>query len=85
MPTPNNRSGNLAYDVRVRRLCTGGDFILRLFAKDESAACERAKESARFAIGMRRTELQRLEASGIAVFRIVASAVSANQSRPVTA
>ena len=74
----------IAYQVRVRRIATGADFVMRLFAKDESTACDRAKDNARFAIGMRRADYQRIEASGIAVFRIVESAVSPDQSRPVT-
>lgn len=74
---------NLAYNVTVRRLCTGADFTMRLFAKDESTACERAKDRARFACRISLAKYRELNSQGIAVFRIVSSGVSADQSRPV--
>ena len=74
-----------AYDVTVRRIATGADFTMRLFAVDADRACMRAKECARFAIGMRQSEYNRIESAGIAVFRVVSCEVSVNQSRPIAA
>lgn len=72
-----------AYDVRVRRLATGADFTMRLFAKDAATAEERAKDRARFASHIGLAKYRDLLASGIAVFRIVSCEVSPDQSRPV--
>ncbi|WP_448212169.1 hypothetical protein [Bradyrhizobium sp. WCU1] len=66
----------------MRRIATGADFHIRLFARDAETAEARAKDRARFAIGMRLAALKETEARGVAVFRIVSCAVSADQSRP---
>ena len=74
---------NQAYQITIRRIATGCDFHLRLFAKDQDAACKAAKDRARFAEGMRKMDLYNLEVTqGIAVFRVVSCEVSADQSRP---
>jgi hypothetical protein len=72
-----------AFQITVRRIATGCDFHIRLFAKDEATACERAKDRARFMEKMSAARIRELSAQGIAVFRIVSSAVSADQSRPI--
>lgn len=72
-----------AFTITVRRLCTGCDFHIRLFALDADAACKAAKDRARFAEGIRKMDLQNLEAQGLAVFRIVSCDVSPDQSRPL--
>ena len=72
-----------AFDVTVRRLANGSDYTMRLFARDEVEAGNRALERVRFNIGMRRAKLAELNAKGIAVFRIVSCEVSPDQSRPV--
>lgn len=74
----------VAHDVTVRRLCTGTDYSMRLFAVDADAACKAAKDRARFACGIRKMDLHNLESQGVAVFRVVSCEVSADQSRPVT-
>ncbi len=61
---------NQAFEVIVRRLSTGCDFRIRLFAKDWETAANRATERARFA-------------SGVAVFRVVSCEISDDQSRPL--
>ncbi len=71
------------FNVTVRRIATGCDFHISLFARDEATACERAKDRARFAEGISLKELATLEASGIAVFRVVSSGISPDQSRPI--
>ena len=76
---------NVAYDVTVRRIATGCDYHIRLFAKDADTACNRAKDRARFAERISLDKLRELDGKGIAVFRIVSCAVSADQSRPVMA
>lgn len=71
------------FNVTVRRIATGCDFHITLFAKDEATACDRAKDRARFAERIPLSKLATLEANGIAVFRVVSCAVSADQSRPI--
>ncbi len=61
---------NQAFDVIVRRIATGCDFRIRLFAKDWETAAERALERARFP-------------SDIAVFRVMSCEVSEDQSHPL--
>lgn len=81
-PQPSRRT--TCYEVIVRRLCTGCDYHIRLFAKDAEAAESRAKDRARFAANIRLSKMQELNAKGIAVFRIVSCEISANQSRPIS-
>ncbi|MBB4398725.1 hypothetical protein [Bradyrhizobium sp. ERR14] len=71
------------FNVTVRRIATGCDFHISLFARDEATACERAKDRARFAERISRAKLATLEANGIAVFRVVSSGISPDQSRPI--
>lgn len=73
-----------AFEVCVRRIATGSDFTIRLFAVDATVACDRAKVRAKYAFGIRRN-IAELEAStGCAVFRIVSCRISQDQSRPVS-
>lgn len=72
-----------AYQVTVRRIATGCDFHIRLFAKDEATAIERATERARFAERISPAKARELSAAGIAIFRTVSCEISADQSRPV--
>jgi len=72
-----------AYEVIVRRLATGCDFRVRLFAKDWETATNRAVERARFGFGIRLTTYRDLHAKGIAVFRVVSCELSEDQSRPL--
>lgn len=72
-----------AYQITVRRIATGCDFHIRLFAKDEQTAIERATDRARFAERISPAKAKELSAAGIAIFRLVSCEVSADQSRPV--
>ena len=72
-----------AYQITIRRIATGCDFHIRLFAKDEQTAIERATDRARFAEKISLTKARELSAAGIAIFRMVSCEVSADQSRPV--
>jgi hypothetical protein len=67
---------NLAYDVTIRRLATGADFSIRLFAKDASTAAERATHQARRSFGIRTKETDHAHT------RVVLCNVSDNQTRP---
>lgn len=72
-----------AFNIVVRRIATGCDFHIRLFAVEQEAACRAAKDRARLAEGIRKMDLHNLEVTqGIAVFRVVSCDVSADQSRP---
>ncbi len=73
-----------AFDVIIRRLATGCDFRIRLFAKDWETAAERATERARFAERISIDKLRELHGKGIAVFRVVSCEVSEDQSRPLS-
>jgi hypothetical protein len=75
--------GTQAYDVVVRRIATGCDYHMHLFAKDAEAATASATNRARFAIHMTRIRMATLEACGVAVFRVVSCEVSPNQTRPI--
>jgi hypothetical protein len=75
---------NQAFDVIVRRLATGCDFRIRLFAKDWETAANRAVDRARFGFGIRVQAYRDLQAKGIAVFRVVSCEVSDDQSRPLS-
>lgn len=77
--TPGVNDKNLAYDVQVRRMTTGADLHIRLFASSQEKAEERAKDRAR---QMERIPLDKYREylrAGHAVFRIVSSKVSENQ------
>ncbi len=75
---------NQAFEVIVRRLSTGCDFRVRLFAKDYETAMIRAVDRARVAHGIRLNKITELHAKGIAVLRVVACEVSEDQSRPLS-
>jgi hypothetical protein len=75
---------NSAYDITVRRLATGCDYTMRLFAFDAHEAGNRAMDRARFSDGMRRSKYIELNAKGIAVYRVVSCEVSADQARPIS-
>ncbi len=64
-----------AFDVIIRRIATGCDFRIRLFAKDWETAAERATERARF--------LGKGTAAGTAVFRVMSCELIDDQSRPL--
>ena len=70
------------FNVVVRRIATGCDYHVSLFALDAEKACERATERARFACGLSRDKMRELHGKGIAVFRVVSCEISPNQSRP---
>lgn len=72
-----------AYNVTVRRIATGCDFHIRLFAVSEEKAIERAVDRARFAERISIARVKELHAQGIAIFRVVNSCLSADQSRPI--
>ncbi|MFI4971104.1 MAG: hypothetical protein ACHP7H_00375 [Hyphomicrobiales bacterium] len=72
-----------AYNVIVRRLSTGCDYSIRLFARDAGFAKMRATDRAWFACGIRATKMRELNAKGIAVFRVVSCELSADQRRPL--
>jgi hypothetical protein len=72
-----------AYNIIVRRLATGCDYSIRLFARDAEFAEMRAKDRARFACGIRADKMRELNAKGIAVFRVVSCELSADQRRPL--
>jgi len=72
-----------AYQITIRRIATGCDFHIRLFAKDEATAIERATDRARFAEKISPAKARELSAKGIAIFRMVSCQISADQSRPV--
>lgn len=72
-----------AYNVTVRRIATGCDYHIRLFAKSPEVACDRAKERARFAERISPVKAKELSEKGIAIFRIVSCELSPDQSRPV--
>ncbi len=57
-----------AFDVIIRRLATGCDFRIRVFAEDWETVTNRATE---------------LHAKGIAVFRVVSCEVSDDQTPPL--
>lgn len=82
--TRRTRDANQAYDIKVRRLATGSDFSIRLFAASQEDAEKRAKERARSAYGISIEKYRESESKGNAVFRIVESKVSPDQSRPNT-
>lgn len=71
-----------AFNITVRRIATGCDFHIRLFSKDIATAEVRAIDRARFAERIPPKHFRALQAKGIAIFRIVSSEVSADQSRP---
>ncbi len=75
---------NQAFEVIVRRLSTGCDFRIRLFAKDWETAANRATERARFAERISLDKLRDLHGKGIAVFRVVSCEISEDQSRPLS-
>ncbi len=72
-----------AFDVIIRRLATGCDFRIRLFAKDWETAANQATERARFAERIRPSQYRELHGKGIAVFRVVSCEISDDQSRPL--
>ncbi len=74
---------NQAFEVIVRRLSTGCDFRIRLFAKDWETAAERATDRARRASGIALTRYSELHKQGGAVFRVVSCEISDDQSRPL--
>ncbi|WP_316228705.1 hypothetical protein [Bradyrhizobium sp. SZCCHNR1045] len=71
------------FNLTVRRLSTGTDFHISLFAADAEKACERATDRARFACKLTRAKIAELHGKGIAVFRVVSCEVSPDQSRPI--
>jgi hypothetical protein len=73
-----------AFDVIIRRIATGCDFRIRLFAKDWETAAERATDRARFSEGMRKMDYHNLRQQGHAVFRVVSCEVSDDQTRPLS-
>jgi hypothetical protein len=80
-PSTPKRPRNLAYQVQVRRICTGTDFHIRLFAVDAETAERHATNRARVACNIPLAKYRDLNAKGVAVFRIVSCAVSADQRR----
>ncbi|WP_315743123.1 hypothetical protein [Bradyrhizobium sp. SZCCHNR1075] len=70
------------FTVVVRRIATGSDYHVSLFAPDAMKAGERATERARFAAGISREKARELHEKGIAIFRVVSCEVSPDQSRP---
>jgi hypothetical protein len=74
---------NKAYDIVIRRISTGTDFHIRLFAPDSAKAIDRAYDRARFSCGIRLSKYRELCAEGYAVFRCISYAVSTDQSRPI--
>ena len=73
LDTPRPR--NKAYDLRIRRLATGADYVTRLFARDAANAMTRATVNARRAFGIRTPE------GDHAHTRVVSCVVSPNQVR----
>jgi hypothetical protein len=71
-----------AFNVTVRRIATGCDYHLRLFAINGDVAETRAKDHARRDCGISLVKLGELHAKGIGVFRVVSCEVSPDQSRP---
>jgi ribosomal protein S3 len=72
-----------AYQITVRRIATGCDFHIRLFAVNIEKAIERATDRARFAEKISLQKAADLSAQGIAIFRVVSAELSADQSRPI--
>ena len=71
---------NTAYEIIVRRVATGCDYHLRLFAKDSETACDRAINKARLCERMTLEKFNDLRRrQGLAVFRIVSCEIAANQ------
>ncbi|WP_316169398.1 hypothetical protein [Bradyrhizobium sp. SZCCHNRI1058] len=71
------------FNVTVRRLSTGTDWHITLFAADAEKACERATDRARLACKLTRAKIAELHGKGLAVFRVVSCEVSPDQSRPI--
>ncbi|MGJ4995717.1 hypothetical protein ACQR0Z_14925 [Bradyrhizobium sp. HKCCYLS3077] len=71
------------FNVTVRRLSTGTDWHITLFAADAEKACERATDRARLACKLTRAKIAELHGKGIAVLRVVSCEVSPDQSRPI--
>ncbi|WP_316227729.1 hypothetical protein [Bradyrhizobium sp. SZCCHNR3015] len=71
------------FNITVRRLSTGTDFHISLFAADAQKARERATDRARFACKLTRDKIAELHGKGIAVFRVVSCEVSPDQFRPI--
>ncbi|MGJ4951845.1 hypothetical protein [Bradyrhizobium sp. HKCCYLS20291] len=71
------------FNVTVRRIATGTDWHITLFAADAEKACERATDRARLACKLTRATIEELHGKGIAVFRVVSCEVSPVQSRPI--
>ncbi|BAM87667.1 hypothetical protein S58_16590 [Bradyrhizobium oligotrophicum S58] len=74
---------NTRFNVTVRRLSTGTDWHITLFAADAEKACERATNRARLACKLTRAKITELHGKGLAVFRVVSCEVSPDQSRPI--
>jgi hypothetical protein len=72
-----------AYQITIRRIATGCDYHIRLFAKSPEFACDRAKERARFMERISAVKAKELSEQGIAIFRVVSCELSPDQSRPV--
>ncbi len=72
-----------AFDVIIRRLATGCDFRMHVFAEDWETAARRATDRARFVSGVRLDIYRDLHAKGIAVFRVVSCEVSDDQTPPL--
>lgn len=73
----------IRFKVTVRRICTGCDFHMTLFAKNADQAMERAKDRARVSEQIAMSKYLDLLKAGIAVFRVVSCEVDPNQTRPI--
>lgn len=73
---------NQAYKIKVRRLATGADYNIRIFAASQEAAEARAKVRAAAMERIPEQKLREMESRGNGVFRIVTSMLDPDQSRP---
>lgn len=71
------------FKVTIRKLSTGADYHMTLFAKDQDKAMERAKELARMSDKITREKMLYLSCLGIAVYRVVSCVVDPDQTRPI--
>lgn len=76
------RAPNRAYQVSIRRIATGADFHIRLFAQNPETAIQRATNRARVACEIPILKFRELDAKGVAVFRVVSCEISSDQSKP---
>ena len=71
------------FKVTIRKLSTGCDYHMTLFAKDQDKAMERCFDLARMSDRITKAKLAELNAKGIAVYRVVSCEVDPDQTRPI--